>query len=358
MADSRIRLTIESLFKGEGFTKANQAVGGLSKKIGQAGNSLGQLSMFVGGLGGTIGKIGSGLSGLFGSMAGGPLGIAVAGLTVVVSLFAKWRQSVEDTEKAQREMLEKMENGYKKRLYDAIERARKKQLELFDDIISKGDKAIKTMERLAGHLNTLNNANAGRRKAEFDARRARVDAKLADDIINKRGDKRVLEANAAVEKTKIDNEQRAYEAKVEVANAANARGAAQKALEETKKQVKARQDRLKYFTDQLEKEKTRLANANFINNSNGGGETRALGGILGTGQAVRIDEGAIKANIKKLEDQLKAELKKADPEAENSARQKLAEAEAQLNAAKARQKTVERQNNVAAKEAGRKLEET
>lgn len=142
-----------------------------------------------------------------------------------------------------------------------------------------------------------------------------------------------------------------------MANAANARGAAQKALEETKKQVKARQDRLKYFTDQLEKEKTRLANANFINNSNGGEETRALGNILGTGQAVPQDVGRIKANIKKLEDQLKDELKKVDPEAEKNAQQKLAEAEAQLNAAKARQKTVELQNETAAKQARWKLDE-
>lgn len=240
MADSRIRLVIESLFKGEGFTKANQAAGGLSKTIGQAGNSLGQLSMVVGGLGGTIGKIGSGLSGLFGSMAGGPIGVAIAGLTVVVSLFAKWRSGVEETQKAQREMLEKMENGYRKRLYEAIDRARKKQLQLFDDIVSKGDKAIKTMERLAGHVNAINNIKLKNANLEFDKRRADVKSQMIDDIMNKRGDKRIIEAKAAVEMTKIDNEQRTNEAKVETANAANDRRAALKALEETKKQVKAR----------------------------------------------------------------------------------------------------------------------
>lgn len=227
-----------------------------------------------------------------------------------------------DFEKTQ---MAKMENGFKKRLYDTIDRARSKRLELFDDAILNVERAIAKIERDALHLNTLNNARAGARKAEFDARRADVDAQLTDDIMNKRGDRRVLEARAAVEKSKIEDERQVYNATVETANAANLRGAARKVLEETNKLVETRNDKLEYITAQLEKEKTRLAAAEFV----------LLGGVPCERHVPGWEPGRIKANIKKLEDLLDGERMKADSEAVHRAEKTLANANALFNEAKA-----------------------
>lgn len=42
--DNKIRLSIESVFKGEGFTKANKAIKGMSNNIKDASESIYQLA--------------------------------------------------------------------------------------------------------------------------------------------------------------------------------------------------------------------------------------------------------------------------------------------------------------------------
>lgn len=107
--ENKIRFTIGSIFNGEGFTKANNAVKGVGKEVKSAKGVIGpifsELSKSAEGLGGTLGKVGESVSSVgaaFAQMgiAGGILAAINVAIDSIVSSLKEYEQAIEDEEKA------------------------------------------------------------------------------------------------------------------------------------------------------------------------------------------------------------------------------------------------------------------
>ena len=107
--ENKIRFTIGSIFNGEGFTKANNAVRGVGKEVKSAKGVIGpifsELSKSAEGLGGTLGKVGESVSSVgaaFAQMgiAGGILAAINVAIDSIVSSLKEYEQAIEDEEKA------------------------------------------------------------------------------------------------------------------------------------------------------------------------------------------------------------------------------------------------------------------
>lgn len=159
--DNKITLTISSLFNGEGFNKAGQAVKGMSKSVKDTTQAVGQLAGEMSGMNGTVGKVANGIGKFIGALSGGALSLAIVGITTAVSLFSKWRDSIEETRKKNRELMEEMEDGYGRKVASALDYARRKQEELLNLMIDKGQKAIERLERMRDLNREMANARNG-----------------------------------------------------------------------------------------------------------------------------------------------------------------------------------------------------
>lgn len=164
--DNKITLTISSLFNGEGFNKAGQAVKGMSKSVKDTTQAVGQLAGEMSGMNGTVGKVADGIGKFIGALSGGALSLAIVGITTAVSLFSKWRDSIEETRKKNRELMEEMEDGYGRKVASALDYARRKQEELLDLMIDKGKKAIERLERMRDLNREMANARYGTQDAQ------------------------------------------------------------------------------------------------------------------------------------------------------------------------------------------------
>lgn len=180
--DSRLKLTIESLFKGEGFTKANRAVKDMSKQVKDATGAFGQLGGAIGGLEGPVGKAADGIGKLVGSLSAGPIGIAIASITLIVGAFNSWKEKAEETKRANEELMRKMEEGYKKRIAEAIERARQKQIDFLDSLINKGNRAITTMQKLHQSFKMRETAKANLQSAKRSDEISAIDLETENKV--------------------------------------------------------------------------------------------------------------------------------------------------------------------------------
>lgn len=164
--DNKITLTISSLFNGEGFDKAGTAVKGMSKSVKDTSQAVGALAGEMSGFNGTVGKVADGVGKLMGALTGGGLSLAIAALTTVVGIFVKWHNSIEETRKKNRELMEEMEDGYGKKVAYALDYARRKQEEFLNLLIDKGKTAIERLERIKNLQDDLANAKAETSNAE------------------------------------------------------------------------------------------------------------------------------------------------------------------------------------------------
>lgn len=140
--DSKLVLTIQSIFKGEGFTKATQATKSMSKDIKDAGGAVKDLAGSMGQLGGEVGKAAGGLGKLMGLMGAGPIGILVAGVTAIVGAFIKWRNTMREVQQSMNELARSRHEDMWSRLHKRIADAAKAQADFFDEAISKGQRLI------------------------------------------------------------------------------------------------------------------------------------------------------------------------------------------------------------------------
>lgn len=170
--NNKIDITISSLFKGEGFKKTNQAIRNVSKSAKDAAKGLSAVAGEMGQMGAAAGKL-DGLGKILGSFSAGPIGVAVAALGALVGGLMKYKESIDETRKHAQEMIEKMEDGYAKRISEAIDKARKKQSDFLDELIKKGGQALTRLQEL--HQLT---------KDMTDARKGTADAQLGLDIAN------------------------------------------------------------------------------------------------------------------------------------------------------------------------------
>lgn len=156
--DSKITLTIQSIFKGEGFKKAAQATKGLSKDIQQAGGAVKDLAGEFGQLGGQVGKAAGGLGKLIGLMGTGTVGLLVAGVTAIVGAFVKWRDTMKQVEEKMLSLSRSRHEDMWSRLHKRIAEAAKAQSEFFDDAIEKGQRLLAYAKAEQTAKNAVRNA--------------------------------------------------------------------------------------------------------------------------------------------------------------------------------------------------------
>jgi len=172
--DKKITFTLSSLFKGEGFDKAGQAVKGMSKSVKDTTQAVGQLAGEMGGLTGTAGKVADGIGKMMGALTGGPLTMAIASITAIVGLLSKWKDSIEETRKKNRQMIEEMQDGFTNKVAFAIDHARKKAEEFLNVVINKGNAAIEKLERMRSLARDMASARAGTQAAQDNLNAQRV----------------------------------------------------------------------------------------------------------------------------------------------------------------------------------------
>lgn len=170
MASQKITLDVGTTYNGQGMQKALGAVNSMSRAAGQAASAVGSLGGQLEGMSGQAGQAVGAVSRLLGALAmGGPLGLAVAGVTALVGAF---QALSEEEEKARQEM--------EKARYDAAKRAIDGYQQSVTALASSLDKAAKNQATFA---NTL--AAIGTSQASVAATNAMIAGEQGGDAVSR-----------------------------------------------------------------------------------------------------------------------------------------------------------------------------
>lgn len=205
MADNRIRFVLESLFKGEGFQKASKAVKDTSGVVKNAADGVKNLSAEMSGMGGVIGKVSDGVGKLFGVfMAGGPVGIAVAAISLLVGAFVKWRGEIEKAREEHEKFLKSAQDGYQNRLMIYAQKSRKAAIDAMNASIDAGTAAIEKVQKLSAAYDRLAQSELAAAKSASALKVAEIDQGLAvGATYRSKDDQKRAELNAKIEKEMI-----------------------------------------------------------------------------------------------------------------------------------------------------------
>lgn len=240
--DSKIILSIQSIFKGEGFTKATQATKNMSKDIKDAGGAVKDLAGSMGQLGGEVGKAAGGLSKLMGLMGAGPLGLLVAGVTAIVGAFIKWRDTMREVEDKMNALSRSKHEDMWARMHKRIADAAKAQSEFFDEAIQKGQRILAFAKAEQKARSDVKTSEYNKEVARYEGNQAAADAELA---MKKRQNLETLPRTEAEYQNKqldLDNQKQHIDTERRVAGELH----------------KAKMEQLRGDLDMLEKEKAQL----------------------------------------------------------------------------------------------------
>ena len=213
MADSKIRLSIGSVFHGEGLTKAAGAVDHLGKGVKKATTSLGQLGGAFGQLNGAVGKAAGAVGDLVQSLAGGPITIAITSISAIVGAFSSWKAKVEETKQKAAELRAEMIDNFYTKLLDNIDKAREKQIAFFDVIINKGQKAVERLTEIQAAMTRWKGSKGGLANAQFAQQMANIDnegerrkAGAKDDFERQLIDQESKQKKLSIKRNQADSE--------------------------------------------------------------------------------------------------------------------------------------------------------
>ena len=213
MADSKIRLSIGSVFHGEGLTKAAGAVDHLGKGVKKATTSLGQLGGAFGQLNGAVGKAAGAVGDLVQSLAGGPITIAITSISAIVGAFSSWKAKVEETKQKAAELRAEMIDNFYTKLLDNIDKAREKQIAFFDVIINKGQKAVERLTEIQSAMTRWKGSKGGLANAQFAQQMANIDnegerrkAGAKDDFERQLIDQESKQKKLSIKRNQADSE--------------------------------------------------------------------------------------------------------------------------------------------------------
>lgn len=112
-----LTLNIGTKYKGDGFKKVDQQLKATAKTVGTASRAIGAISSELGQMEGAVGKAAGAFSGLISTIAtgGGPIGLAIAGITAAIALVVKsFRDAKEAAKEAAATMRESFTNAVDK----------------------------------------------------------------------------------------------------------------------------------------------------------------------------------------------------------------------------------------------------
>lgn len=106
-----LTLNIGTKYKGDGFKKVDQQLKATAKTVGTASRAIGAISSELGQMEGAVGKAAGAFSGLISTIAtgGGPIGLAIAGITAAIALVVK---SFRDAKEAAKEAAQTMRDSF------------------------------------------------------------------------------------------------------------------------------------------------------------------------------------------------------------------------------------------------------
>lgn len=159
-----ILLTIKSLFKGEGFTKADQAIKSTSKSAKTATESIQKVTSALGTMDNKAGRVAGTIGSLFATFAqGGAIGLAIAGVTTAFSFVI---DKIEETKKKAEKAAEDVKKAFEEKLSNINV--------VFQSAKSVNDRQIADAETNAGLLESIlpMKAEIARLKEEGKLRRA------------------------------------------------------------------------------------------------------------------------------------------------------------------------------------------
>lgn len=162
MADQSIKINIGSSYDGSGMSRAMGGLNNLSQKAGRASSAIGSLAGAFSGLDGAAGKAVGAVSRLTGALSmGGPIGLAIAGVTALVGMFQSYKEKQEKaaaaTEEAAKKVKKLQEEAAKKAWNDFVAGVTAGRIET-DKLAASLDKVVR-----------LNNALASAKQANFNA---------------------------------------------------------------------------------------------------------------------------------------------------------------------------------------------
>lgn len=190
MADQSIKINIGTSYNNQGMAKAMSATDKLSKVAQKTGGAIGQLGQAFGGIDGQVGKAVGSIANFAGALAmGGPVGLAIAGITSLISTF--------------------------KQMSDDAEKAKKAQMQMFSDNLMKGiDSYGKNLDKVIEKLGKLQTQQEKVAKSTVDLSNAMTDKSVAQrqlEAINEAegataGERGVIQARANIDIAKMKGE--------------------------------------------------------------------------------------------------------------------------------------------------------
>lgn len=159
MADNHINISIGSSFNGEGFNQLARAAGDVTKTASKVMNSVGQLGNAVGGIDGTIGKVTGSIGNMLGAFAmGGPMGIAIAGVTALVGWIGNIKKEADEAKKKFDEMAHAAEKARIEQMFKDAEIAIANANDALDTHVKKLNEVVTASEKVAKAEKTVADA--------------------------------------------------------------------------------------------------------------------------------------------------------------------------------------------------------
>lgn len=222
MADNHVNISIGSSFNGEGFNKLANAAAGVTKTTGQIMNGVGQIGNAIGGLDNTLGKVTGAIGNMLGALAvGGPVGLAIAGVTALVGWIGKIKKEAEEAKNKLDEMAKAAQQARFEKEFKAAEDAVKNANKALDDHQKALDEAAKAAERLAKAEKNVADAQERLSNAQGSLDMANLQSQIQQRVQDiKNPEQRSIEqAKGNVELQQLKNQQALDAANKEVESA-------------------------------------------------------------------------------------------------------------------------------------------
>ena len=198
MANNNINISIGSSFNAEGFNKLAQSASDVTKTVGKVTGAVGQIGGAIGGLDGTVGKVTGAVSNLFQSFAmGGPIGVAIAGVTALVGWFQKMKTEAEESRKKLEAMAQAAEKAKIEKAFKEAQVAVANANTALDEHIKRLNDATAASERLAKAEKQVADAQAKLERAGGNYETAQLKQDIQERVNRMSWDKELAAIEAA-----------------------------------------------------------------------------------------------------------------------------------------------------------------
>lgn len=222
MADNHINISIGSSFNGEGFNKLAKSAANVTQTAGKVMNSVGQIGSALGGLDGTLGKVTGAVGNMLGAFAmGGPMGIAIAGVTALVGWIGKMKKESEEAKQKLEQMAQAAEKARIDKAFKDAQTAVANANTALNDHLKALNDAATAADRLAKAEKAVADAQERLGNAQGNFQLAQLQSQIQQNVSNAQSpaDKSIEQAKGNVELQQLKNAQALEAANKEIEKA-------------------------------------------------------------------------------------------------------------------------------------------